>query len=219
MSQFPKVNAGSHGEKYLSRLPDKCPFCHKSVRPNQIAAHIHGAQLEVFFSCPNLDCLKTFIGYYSYESREQHQSYLGKTTQGILISRIFSQQIQETSSDFVTIYNQSFVAEQQNLTEICGVGYRKSLEFLIKDYTIKNYPTKKETIEKIQLSKVIHEFVSDANIKTVAKRAAWLGNDETHYIKKWEGKSLTDLKKLIDLTVHWIEMEILTASFEEEMPD
>jgi len=69
------------------------------------------------------------------------------------------------------------------------------------------------------LAKVIGDYVSDNNIKSVAKRAVWLGNDETHYIRKWEGKDLNDLKKLIDLTVHWIEMEVLTASFEEEMPE
>jgi hypothetical protein len=41
----------------------------------------------------------------------------------------------------------------------------------------------------------------------------------THYIKKWEGKNLDDLIKLIDLIVHWIEMRILTASFDAEMPE
>ena len=32
-------------------------------------------------------------------------------------------------------------------------------------------------------------------------------------------KNLTDLKKLIDLTLHWVEMEKLTESFEDEMPE
>jgi hypothetical protein len=49
-------------------------------------------------------------------------------------------------------------------------------------------------------------------------RAVWIGNDVTHYIRKWEGKNLEDLKKLIELTVHWIEMEALSKSFEDEMP-
>ena len=65
----------------------------------------------------------------------------------------------------------------------------------------------------------INDYVNDTRIKSVAKRAVWLGNDETHYIRKWEGKNLEDMKKLIDLTVHWIEMEKLTESFEDDMPD
>ena len=117
------------------------------------------------------------------------------------------------------IYNQAFAAEQQNLTEICGVGYRKALEFLIKDFAIKNTPDKKEEIEKKLLGKCIADYIDDNRIKSVAKRAVWLGNDETHYVRKWEGKNLSDMKKLIDLTQHWIEMVALTESFEDEMPD
>ena len=56
-------------------------------------------------------------------------------------------------------------------------------------------------------------------IQTVAKRALWLGNDETHYLRKWEDKDLTDLRKLIDLTIHWIEMEKLSEEYIEDMPD
>ena len=35
---------------------------------------------------------------------------------------------------FLTIYNQSLSAEDNNLDQIAGIGYRKALEFLIKDY-------------------------------------------------------------------------------------
>ena len=93
------------------------------------------------------------------------------------------------------------------------------MEFLIKDYAIHNKPTEKEKIEKKLLGPCIADYVDDNRIKTVAKRAVWLGNDETHYVRKWEGKNLEDLKKLIELTVHWIEMEYLTKSFETEMPE
>ena len=103
--------------------------------------------------------------------------------------------------------------------EICGVGYRKAIEFLIKDYTIGKDPASRITIEKKMLMVCINDYVDDNRIKSVAKRAVWLGNDETHYVKKWAGKNLGDLKKLIDLTVHWIEMEKLSESFEADMPD
>jgi hypothetical protein len=53
----------------------------------------------------------------------------------------------------------------------------------------------------------------------VAKRAVWLGNDETHYERLWEGKTIEDLKRLIDLTVHWIAMEIDTEDALKEMPE
>ncbi|HJV78867.1 MAG TPA: DUF4145 domain-containing protein [Paludibacter sp.] len=201
-------------------LPNKCPFCHNSITPDVRYGYrnLKTDLAELFMSCPNTNCFKTFIGYYKFTSNS-YIEFNGTTSQGTLIGKEFSEHINAISPIFSTIYNEAYSAEQQNLKEICGVGYRKALEFLIKDYSVTKHADKKDKIEKDLLAKVIGDYVSDANIKSVAKRAVWLGNDETHYIRKWEGKDLNDLKKLIALTVHWIEMEVLTASFEEEMPE
>nr|ARK12910.1 hypothetical protein A6C57_22670 [Fibrella sp. ES10-3-2-2] len=174
-------------------------------------------------NCPDKNCRKCFIAYYEiFKKSNLHQSeshYLYKTSLGNLTSRTFSDEIVNISSGFVKIYNEAFAAEQQSLFEICGVGYRKALEFLIKDYVIQKHPEKQNIIEKKLLGPCITDHVNDSRIKSVAKRAVWLGNDETHFIRRWEDKNLNDLKKLIDLTLHWIEAEVLTESFEDEMPE
>jgi hypothetical protein len=120
---------------------------------------------------------------------------------------------------FTKIYKQADIAEKEGLVDICGVGYRKALEFLIKDYAIINHPSEKEKIENKLLGACIKDYISDVNINSVAKRAAWLGNDETHYRRIWQGKTLTDLKNLIKLTMHWMEMEKLTREYESDMPN
>ena len=203
----------------LSQLPDKCPFCHNAITPNVLFGHNHHYNLEVTMYCPNEMCGKAFIAYYRIVTGSSTVQYLGETSIGTLEGRSFPEKINEISPSFVVIYNQAYIAEQQDLKEICGVGYRKALEFLIKDYMILSLGVEKEKIEKALLGNVIDKFVKDTRIKSVSKRAAWLGNDETHYIRKWEGKDLDDLKKLIDLTLHWIEMEALTSSFEADMPE
>lgn len=207
------------GQASIISLPNNCPFCHKSITPNPLFGHKNGKILEVQMSCPNYDCNSSFIAYYEVGGTSSNFYYQNKTSQGTLIGRNFTETITELSQMFDKIYNQALTAEQQNLTEICGVGYRKALEFLIKDYSISKHPEQKEKIEKKTLSSCIKDYIEDSRIKTVAKRAVWLGNDETHYIRKWEGKNLSDLKKLIDLTLHWVEMEKLTESFEDEMPE
>jgi hypothetical protein len=206
------------GTRHISPLPDQCPHCHKSITPNALYGHKNGNELEVFFYCPDTDCKKSFIGYYDWTSASISR-YQNKISFGTLAKRQFSETIKNISPQFEIIYNQAFSAEQQNLLEICGVGYRKSLEFLIKDYAIQSKPADKEKIEKLFLSPTIEKYVTDSRVKSVSKRAVWLGNDETHYIRKWEGKNLQDLKKLIDLTIHWIEMEDLTQSFNDDMPE
>ena len=52
----------------------------------------------------------------------------------------FHGEISELSENFVEIYGQSQVAENQGLNKICGVGYRKALEFLIKDFAKRKFP-------------------------------------------------------------------------------
>jgi len=51
----------------------------------------------------------------------------------------------------------------------------------------------------------------------MAERAVWLGNDEAHYIRKWEDKDLADLKKLMEIVIHFIDMEILLVSYLKDM--
>lgn len=213
----------------IDDIPKICPFCHNSIRPNVVIAYIdtdkeiyHHTILNVLFNCPHSNCRESFIGYYTYKNqttRGYEFIFDDKVSIGNLKGRVFNTTISDLSNSFVKIYNQSLSAEQMNLNEICGVGYRKALEFLIKDYAIHKFPSESDRIEKKMLAQCIGDYVSDDKIKSVAKRAVWIGNDETHYVRKWEGKSLTDLKKLIDLTLHWIEAELLTESFELEMPE
>jgi hypothetical protein len=89
----------------------------------------------------------------------------------------------------------------------------------VKDYAIGKHADKTSEIQKKPLAACIREYIDDKRIKSVAERATWLGNDETHYVRKWEGKNLHDLKALIRLTVHWLEMEAETERIVKEMPE
>jgi hypothetical protein len=210
----------NHG-RVIENFPKECPYCHNLIKPVFLSSHeVNPHSMEAIMICPNDDCARAFIAYYDiYPNNQKHSSFTGETSIGTLVSKSFSESIKAISPQFVIIYNQAYASEQQKLFEICGVGYRKALEFLIKDYTISKNEESKDKIEKALLAEVIKKYVGDSKIKSVATRAVWLGNDETHYLRKWEGKDLQDLKRLIDLTVHWIEMETLTSEFEKEMPE
>jgi len=211
-----RISIGNSEYATLNVLPNECPYCHKSIDPKLITHNESRDKLEIIFQCPNLDCNRALIGRYI---NTHGQSF---DLSGVNIGEIqeinFSEHINNLSPSFVKIYNQAHFAEQHNLMEICGVGYRKALEFLIKDYLILKNPSNEGSIKNKSLGKCISDDVDDSRVKKVAKRAVWLGNDETHYVRKWEGKNLQDLKKLISLTIHWIEMDYLTEEVEEDMP-
>jgi hypothetical protein len=123
------------------------------------------------------------------------------------------------SPSFVEIHGQANAAEYWRLDQIAGVGYRKALEFLVKDYCSKIDPTKAEAIKAKQLGEVIKDHIGDANIQECARRPAWLGNDETHYVRLWTDKDVKDLKALINLTESWINTHPMTQQYRADMPE
>lgn len=125
----------------------------------------------------------------------------------------FPEEITSASPAFIQIYQQAAEAEFMKLDTLNGMGYRKALEFLIKDYLIAKLPNKQQAISKAYLSDCIRDYIDDPRIKDCASRVVWLGNDATHYVKKWPEQDLTDLKILMQLTVNWIASDLLTKKY------
>lgn len=127
----------------------------------------------------------------------------------------FSPMIQQLSPQFCLVYRQAADAESYGLDQVCGVGYGKALEFLIKDYAKKEKPSDAGTIEKGTLATVIRDHVLDPAIRDSVDLARWLRNDETHYIRKYVGKDLQDLKRLVALAIALIENAVQRRSLEQ----
>jgi hypothetical protein len=215
-----QVAANRFQEISVDQFPSYCGICHKNIDPLYIGCafkneDLTSLQMQAAFQCTNLECNSVIIGYYS---RKSHPGTFILNRSGPITpkDRTFNEEIEEVSPNFVKIFNQSFHAEQQGLTLISGIGYRKALEFLIKDYLIYLDNEKEEEVLKKPLSQCINEL-ENSNIKEMAKRAAWLGNDEAHYTRKWEDKDVNDLKKLIDVTVYFISMDVASKKYLKEM--
>ena len=205
----------------IERKSVKCPFCGVINIPEYLfLKNVERSDFfNVFTQCTNPTCRNMFITQFSTVGVRK-PVFTKILPTALPEKRTFSNIISELSPDFCEIYNQAYIAEQTNLMQICGTGYRKSLEFLIKDYLISTLPEDQhEAIKNKFLNNCIRDNISNINIKTVASRAVWLGNDETHYTRKWEDKDINDLKSIIELTLHWIESEIRTQKLLEDMPE
>ena len=208
-----KVEA-NNGSIILPDRPLKCPACATLMIPYYYYAIRGENGVDVLSQCSNSECQQSFISVFelyfgSYEWRRYRQLPM--------LTEVFSDIINEISPTFVEIYNQAYATEQMNLNSICGVGYRKALEFLVKDFAIKEEPSDEEKIKIMPLQQCISKYIKNSQVKPIIERAVWLGNDETHYVRKWESKDVKDLKGLISLSVYWIEAEIKSRKVLEDM--
>lgn len=199
---------------------NKCPKCKKGIQPVYLDdCVINGNELIIIHYCPI--CEETIISRYTgcnlpYDKKTIW--YLNDLyPYEIGDDESENEIIKSISPKFYEIFNQSKTAESTRLKEICGMGYRKSLEYLIKDYAILKNPTEEDIIKSKSLKKCIDEYISYDQIKICAKGATFIGNDETHYIRKWDTRDVEDLKKLINMVIAWIDLVEQTERYSKEM--
>jgi hypothetical protein len=217
---------GSGANLMFGPPPDECPRCGMGIEPKLITATYCGIAntadsfVQVIYQCPKLKCQELFISNYAYsisDAAPTHRYGFSGSAPKRSVMASFPDSIVSVSPAFVEIFNQALTAESAGLDQISGIGLRKAIEFLIKDFLIHENPASAEAIKSKFLGTCIKEDITDANIKGCAERATWLANDETHYVRKWVKRDIADLKTLIQLTVNWVDSVLLTQKLLRDM--
>ena len=217
----PKKNTHYDVSKGLDRSfpqPDACPICHREGNFDpQSAFSTEDSIIHVLFICPNRDCRMGFVGTYNAwsESGQRQSPRFGPSMPNYNFP--VPQAVIDLSKNGCSILKEALTAEAYGLKEICGPGFRKALEYFVKDFLIQENPSDADAIKKQLLGPCIKERVDSPNLKLVAERCVWLGNDETHYTRQQTAHDIEDLKILLRLTMIWIETHLLTAKYTTEI--
>ena len=197
-----KPGAPAHEQVELI-IPDKCPICHHHSQVAILSTESsgNGTTAGAMFKCGYKPCQAVFFGYYTLANSVNSPVIFPS----LLDVSFVSDTVKEISPNFFEIFRQAETAFNDGLTQIAGPGYRKALEFLIKDYASYLHPDHKDEIEKKYLRNVITDYIEEKRILEASKRASWLGNDETHYKRKWGNKDIHDLRELILLVIREID--------------
>lgn len=184
---------------------ESCPHCHVAGHPHFEGGYIvsnheetTGVHLFIILYCTV--CKKHFIAkYFGVSGNFKFEYALPSNPQPI----VFDDFINSISPQFSIIYNQAKQAEDLGLNELVGIGYRKSLEYLVKDYLIQVQHENADEIKSSMLGTCINK-ITDSKIQTLAKGATWLGNDETHYEKRHPNYGVDYIKLFIKTLVEFI---------------
>lgn len=202
-------------------FPMSCPHCGKTMKPNFCYGKSDQKYEEVqstigiLFSCTVPNCSKYFAYQYNrfFTPRDYSQRIeVRQLSYEAILGHSFPENLKVVSPQFIEIYEEALNMEQNNYQHGAGMTYRKALEFLIKDYLILRNPDDKHNISKTMLGQLISQYLSEfPKIQSLAKASTWIGNDETHYTRKHEDKSINDLKNFVDATALFISADELVA--------
>lgn len=191
--------------------PEVCPHCGKFMSPRLVEAFNLNTPFEellnilTVYCCTFSDCHKFFALHYKRQFSNNNFTEAEKYYYRPPINVNLPENIEKVSPMFVEIYKEAVQAEQDGLDNIAGVGYRKAAEFLIKDYAISKNPDQEDQVKKMYLGNVISEYLGDfPKVQSLARAVAWIGNDETHYVRKHNDKDIQDLKKFILATAQFL---------------
>lgn len=155
-----------------------CPFCHRGMNPT-LKSHVGSEKKDgivhnflVIWRCTVNECLKDVVTFYEYERADlgkmffKFKEFLNGTPElpkwPEVIMNLKNGNPDDLAipeqSKFIDIYFQSISAEFKRLNEIAGIGFRRALEFLIKDYAIQEHSSKIVEIKKAPLLQVVKEY-------------------------------------------------------------
>ncbi len=174
----------------LTIIPEHCPFCNHDISLNCVFSCQSKTGRVYVFLCPRTECQAVFFTRWD---DGKVMTYPAEANMNEISAKIAT-----ISPNFYEIYRQSNLAENSGLNMICGMGYRRAAEFLVKDYlvTFGNLGKSKEEIYKMGFSSAIHKL-PDQQLIDISKASSWLGNDETHTFKKWSDYDVQNLKSFI----------------------
>lgn len=192
---------------YYFNVKEICPYCNKAIYPEIKATNFsnNDKHISCIVSCPA--CSQEF--FIKFRRNVANVNYVYDYYEVLPYPEPqvnLPADFQELFPEFYKIYTEAAKAESYNLLEICGMGYRKALEALVKQYAIELFPDETETIQNEMLMPTIKRFASP-KIVTLATAATWLGNDHAHLVTKHPDYDLNALKSFINVLCQYIQSE------------
>jgi len=223
----------------LDYPPDSCPYCRTRGEQERLGNGYYSRYdkttapiVKVLFRCYFASCREVFIACFYPASADVIKAF----NEEILTKRndlkvvflrtlpkffeplSFSPELRALSPNYCKIFQEAHDAEESGLLEIAGPGYRRALEFLLKDFLRHTNPSEEVAIRaQSSLVGLIRQYIQNPRLIQIAERTAWIGNDETHYDRKHSEMDLDDLKVLLRLTASLIEDDVVGRRYIDRM--
>ena len=195
-------------DKFESVIPVECPHCGAYSTPTIIAKQsFMYSNIKIWTFIFFNDCCEQH-SFAMYKIQPDITEFLGLLPTFHKTPNL-PESVCKISPRFVNLYTQSFNADQNGHIELAGSGYRNAIEILIKDYAIKELKKSEKEVCKKSLSQAIESYLPNINTSISADVMRVLGNDFTHYERKYENIDFEILKRYLQIFISSIDCEYL----------
>ncbi len=204
-----KVTIDVSTNKYSVDVPINCPYCNAFIEPHFVKCvtnDFNNSRLYLSTFRANC-CNKLFFTVHEKPNNTSNFILLFSYPQITLES--LPDSIKEISPRFIELYKQSNFAELNGHLELAGTGYRNALEVLIKDFAINELKKPEDEVKKKSLYEAIGNYLPNERLMNTADVVRILGNDLTHYERKYNDLDFNILKQYITIFVNQINAEYL----------
>lgn len=158
-------------------------------------------------TCTCTSCGKHFLFFCEYDSDKN--DYEPVIYPSITFAPYSNKILEKISARFIDMYNQALQSEFNKNLELAAIGYRSALEILVKDYAIKELgQNPKEVISK-KLCPAIGAYLNQEDLVKTADVVRILGNDYTHYERKYPQHDFELLKGYMEIFLKQIEVQYM----------
>lgn len=172
-----------------------CPYCGVIGNHNKLGAREYQFDTDRFFLVSHWKCThceKSHVQYVDENLQEKNATFIASYP-GISIT-FFGETFKNVSPRFQDYLSQALFCDYHNHYDLAAIGLRSALEILCKDFALK-YCEAPEKIKNDKLVDVIHNYFKEAELNNTANIIRILGNDYTHYERKYSEEDYRLLKK------------------------
>lgn len=206
-----KSNMKYSNTTYSVDVPVNCPYCGAFVQPNSIqSVAISYNDSIIFLATFSVECCSKLF-FATYEKQTSSATLNLVYVYPPYIPATLPDSIHKVSPRFVELYKQSHFAEENNFFELAGSGYRNSIEVLIKDYAINELNKPEKEVKSKKLYNAIGDYLPNEKLMSTADVVRILGNDNTHYERRYSDFDIDILKRYLTIFISQIDTEYLIS--------
>lgn len=197
---------------FKMKKPMWCPYCQvfeDGIQVNQVMYSRGSSQFLGIIVLRCAHCGKLYALHYELDLQAKNGEFCGMYPEQQVT--FHNPVIEKCSPRFAELYSQALRCQVHGDLDLAAVGMRSALEILVKDYAQQELGKSFDEVKNKKLISAISEYLGEQELVSSADVIRIIGNDYTHYERKYPECDFDVLKKYMEIFISLIEVKLMIA--------